>query len=105
VRHAAIKPMRARDPLYGEPDSKYNDIRSEIVNRAAHSGTPWREDNKRVFELLRDSVSELEEVKVWIKCLIRAKDGRGAWETFTDHYLGSSQLDGIAERADQRIYS
>jgi hypothetical protein len=105
IREDLNVPAEATDPLYGQPDSTYENIRDEIIRRAAHSGTPWREDNKRVFELLRDSISEFEEVKVWIKGFARAKDGRGAWETFKAHYLGSAQLDGIAERADQRIES
>jgi hypothetical protein len=105
IRERPQVPAEADDQLYGRPGSNYGNIRDEIVQRAAHAGTPWNEDNKRVFELLRDSISDFEEVKVWIKGFVRAKDGRGAWEAFKAHYLGSSQLDGIAERADQRIES
>jgi hypothetical protein len=63
----------------------------------------YKADNERVFEILRNAIADHESVKVWIKGYVRAKDGRGAWTSFKDHYLGSAQLDGIADRADQRI--
>jgi hypothetical protein len=42
------------------------------------------------------------------RAFVRAKDGRGAWNAFKIHYLGTSQLDSIAERADlieTRVYT
>jgi hypothetical protein len=41
---------------------------------------------------------------VRLKGHTRSKDGRAAWKSFTDaHYLGSAQLDTIANRADVKI--
>lgn len=105
IRDFSEVPDVATDPMFGETDSLYNSIRDEVANRAAHTGVIYKADNKRVFEILYDAISEFEEVKVWIKGNIRNKDGRSAWFAFTSHYLGSSQLDNIAERADLRIES
>ncbi len=89
--------------MFGQVDSVYNSVRDEVIARAALDGTAYKADNKRVLELLRDAISEFEIVKVWIKGYVRSKDGRGAWMAFKAHYLGSAQLDGIANRADVKI--
>ncbi len=93
----------ADDPLFGEPNSQYISVRDEVISRAALTGTAFQADNKRVFEILRDAISEFEAVKVWLKGHTRSKDGRAAWKSFTAHYLGSAQLDTIANRADVKI--
>lgn len=93
----------ADDPIFGEPGSQYISVRDEIISRAALMGTAFQADNKRVFEILRDAISEFEPVKVWLKGHTRSKDGRAAWRSFTAHYLGSAQLDTIANRADIKI--
>jgi hypothetical protein len=60
-------------------------------------------DNKRVFEILRDAIAQHDEVIVWIKGFVRAKDERGAWNAFKAEYLSTSQLDNIAECAVLKI--
>lgn len=103
IRDDETAPAAADDPMFGQIDSVYNSVRDEIIARAALDGPAYKADNKRVFELLRDAISEFEIVKVWIKGYVRSKDGRGAWMAFKAHYLGSAQLDGIANRADVKI--
>jgi hypothetical protein len=106
IRENEIPPLAVDDPLFGEPNCRYPSVRDEVIARApigVQGGRAYSADNKHVFEILRDAIADHEEVKVWIKGFVRAKDGRGAWAAFKAHYLGTSQLDNIAERADLKI--
>jgi hypothetical protein len=40
-------------------------------------------------------------LRIWSRT--HSKDGRSAWKSFTAHYLSSTQLDTIANRADVKI--
>jgi len=93
----------ADDPIFGDTHSQYPSVRDEVIARADLAGTAYKADGKRVFEILRDAISEFESVKVWLKGHVGSKDGRGAWMAFKAHYLGSAQLDTIANKADVRI--
>ncbi len=101
---ATVKP-KASDPIFGDTDSVYTSVRKEVIAHASLTGTSFSADNKKVFEILKDAIDDFEDIKVWIKGHIRSKNGRTAWMAFKAHYLGDAQLDGIAERADQRIES
>ena len=103
IRDVEAPPLAAADPMFGMIGTQYDSIREEVIARAELAGSAYKADNKRVFELLRDAISEFEIVKVWTKGFVRSKDGRGAWSAFKSHYLGSAQLDGIANRADIKI--
>jgi hypothetical protein len=93
----------ADDPIFGEPNSQYISVRDEVTSRAALTGTAFQADNKWGFQILRDAISEFKAVKVWLKGHTRSKDGYAAWKIFTTHYLGSAQLDTIANHADVKI--
>ena len=103
IQDTVTVPNPAVDSIFGEADSVYASVREEMVSHPEHAGVAYLADNKRVFEILHDAITEFEEVKVWIKGFVRAKDGRGAWIAFKAHYLGDAQLDGITNRADSRI--
>jgi hypothetical protein len=108
IREDEIPPLAADDPLFGEPDCRYPSVRDEVIARAPigiPGGRAFCADNKHVFEILRDALAAHDEVKVWVKGFVRAKNGRGAWAAFKAHYLGTSQLDNLAERADLKIES
>ena len=103
IRDGTQPPTATSDPLIGSAGCRYTSVRDEVIHRAKIYDHTYYTDNKRVFEILMDAIQEFEEVKVWVKAFVRRKDGRGAWTAFKSHYLGSSQLDGIAEKADQKI--
>jgi hypothetical protein len=100
-----LKPVlpEADDPIFGEPGSQYISVRDEVISRAALTGTAFQADNKRVFEILQDAISEFEAVKVWLEGHTCSKDRHATWKSFTAHYLGSAQLDTIENRADVKI--
>jgi hypothetical protein len=79
IREDVAVPPGADDPMFGIANSQYNSIRDEIIARASLTGAAFMADNKRVFEILREAISEFEIVKVWTKGFVRSKDGRGAW--------------------------
>ena len=59
-------------------------------------------ESLRSYVLLSPS---LRRLRFWIKEVVRAKDSQGAWMAFRTHYLRTSQLNGIAEQANQCIES
>jgi hypothetical protein len=106
IREDEVPPLTADGPMFGEPDCRYPSARDEVMARAPiglPGGRSYSADNKYFFEILRDAIAEHDDVKVWIKGFVRATDGRGAWAAFKAHYLRTSQLDNIAERADLKI--
>jgi hypothetical protein len=56
-------------------------------------------------KILSDAVEDHADIKVWIKDYVRSKDGQAVWQAFAAHYLGSSQLDNVADRAKMKIDS
>ena len=99
-------PNASTDPLFGEVGSQDTSLRHEIAARAAFTQADNRHfatDNARVFDLLSKAVSSHKQVVAWIKGHRFTKDGQAAWTGFKAHYLGTSQMDGIANRAEARI--
>ena len=88
------------DPMHLAAVTRYRSVRDEITRRAALTGVPYKADNRKIFEILHDAIKDFESVKVWVKGHVRSKNG---WNSFKGHYLGTAQLDGIADRADSKI--
>ena len=99
-------PAAAGDPPFGEGNSIYPSIQHEIAARAAPDAARnphFPTDNARVFDLLSEAIANHKQVLTWVKSFRATKDGRNAWTAFRAHYLGASQMDGIANRAEARI--
>jgi hypothetical protein len=107
IRDEEATPAENDDPMFGEANSTYLSVRDEVINRALilQTSTNFKADNKKVFEILYDAIGDHEDVKVWLKGHVRSKNGCEAWKAFKAHYYGGSQLDSIANRADDKIES
>jgi hypothetical protein len=106
IRNTVAVPDENTDPMFGEADCIYPSVRDEINARdarAAHGDAQFQIDNARLFDKLKEAVLQYKTVYAWIKPFSREKDGQGAWLTFKAHYLGSSQLDTMANKAESRI--
>jgi hypothetical protein len=103
IRDTVAVPDEGDDPLFGEDDCEYSSLRDEITARAAHGDAQFQIDNARLFDKLKEAVLQYKTVYAWIKPFARGKDGRGAWLAFKAHYLGSSQLDTMANKAESRL--
>jgi hypothetical protein len=89
------------DPMYLTEGSTYRSVHQELVARASISATSvnFNVDNRRVSRILLDAIKGHQDVKVWIKDFMKSQDGRAAWKAFKEHFLGSSQLDNVADCA------
>ena len=96
-------PLEADQIAFGFPNSPFSSVRDEVWRRSTHDPPHYTIDNNRVFELLRGAVSEHKRVLLQIKPHTRTKDGRSAWLTFVDHYMGAAQLEGITIKAEERL--
>ena len=105
IREMETPPDEVGDPLFGTPNSRYGSLREEVAARSMppSQGPHFGADNIRVYELLRNAISDFKRVLVWIKGHARAKDGHQAWFDFKAHFLGSAQLDNIATKAEDRM--
>lgn len=107
VREDEAVPHHSTDPMYLTEGSRYRSVREELTVRASISFTSanFNVDNRRVFRILLDAIKEFPDVKVWIKDFMQSRDGRAAWKAFKEHFLGSSQLDNVADRASRKLES
>jgi hypothetical protein len=104
IRENVAAPEEATDAAFGEPKTVYTNLCNETrMNRSSHVGSHYAVDNARVFELLNEVVSEHKHVNMWIKPYVVARDRRGAWKAFKDHYRGSSELEMIEVAAEQHL--
>ena len=78
-------------------------MRDEIAARADASGGHFGVDNAKAFDILKNAVLEFKSVYAWIKEHTLGKNCRAAFTALKDHYLGDSQLDTIANLADDKL--
>jgi hypothetical protein len=103
LRDAEEVPAEADDPAFGEFASSYGSLRDEIAARADHTTPQFQVDNAKVFELLNDAIGSHKHVKTWIKAFTKARDGRGAWIAFKDHFRGSNEIEAIEAAAENAL--
>jgi hypothetical protein len=97
VRDDVVVPPSAQDP-----STDYATVQEEMVARMPHTHLAYREDNIKVWEILRDSLHETEAFH-WIKGSERRRDGRSAYAALTTHYLGASKNEALRNQADTRL--
>jgi hypothetical protein len=97
--------VRADDTVLAsqnDPPTNYATIQEEMVARMPHTNLAYREDNIKVWEIIRDSLHESEAFN-WIKRSERRRDGRSAYLALTTHYLGASKNETLRNQADTRL--
>jgi hypothetical protein len=103
IRDTVDVPDGDGGPMFGETDCNYSRLRDKITARAAHGDAQFQIDNARLFDKLKEAVLQYRTVYEWIKPFARRKDGQGAWLAFKAHYLGSSQLDTMANKEESGL--
>jgi hypothetical protein len=89
-------------PSAGDPSNDYDTIQEKKVARMPHTHIAFREDNIKVWEIIRDSLHATEAFN-WIKRSERRRDGRSAYLALTTHYLGASKNETLRNQADNRL--
>jgi hypothetical protein len=89
-------------PSLQDPSTNYATIQEEMIARMPHTDLAYREDNIKVWEIIRDSLHESEAYN-WIKRSERRRDGRSAYLALTTHYLGASKNETLRNQADTRL--
>jgi hypothetical protein len=70
-----------------------------MVTQMPHTHVAYREDNIKVWEIIRDSLHASEAYN-WIKQSEQRRDGRSAYLALTTHYLGASKNKTLQNQAD-----
>jgi hypothetical protein len=86
-------------PEADDNPTNYLSIEEEMIARAPHAGPAFIADNRKLWELLYSSLHDTDAYK-YIKSSARARDGRGAWTSLTNHVLGEASLDNLTARAE-----
>jgi hypothetical protein len=89
-------------PSNQDPSVDYPTIQEEMVAQMPHTHIAYRQDNIRVWEIIRDSLHETGAFN-WIKRSERRRDGRSAYLALTTHYLGASKNEALRNQADNRL--
>jgi hypothetical protein len=89
-------------PSAQDPSADYTTVQEEMIARMPHTHTAFREDNIKVWEIIRDSLHATEAFN-WIKGSERRRDGRAAYLALTTHYLGASKNETLRNQADSRL--
>jgi hypothetical protein len=90
------------EPEQTDPSTNYNSVEEEMINRAPHTGPTYTADNRKLWELLYASLHDTDAYK-YIKSSSRARDGRGAWTSLTNHVLGTASLDNLTATAERTL--
>ena len=80
----------------------YDSIMDELIAHAPHTGTAFREDNAKVFQILQDMIAGTS-FESSIKSFQRTRDGRAAYKALLQHNMGSSKWDKILEDAEAYV--
>jgi hypothetical protein len=97
-----VRPEVAVTPSLQDPPNNYGTIQEEMVARMPHTHLAYREDNIKVWEVIRDSLHDTEAFH-WIKASERRRDGRSAYLALTTHYLGASKNESLRNQADMKL--
>jgi hypothetical protein len=90
------------EPEQTDPSTNYNSVEEEMINRAPHTGPTYTADNRKLWELLYASLHDTDAYK-YIKSSSRARDGRGAWTSLTNHVLCRASLDNLTATAERTL--
>jgi hypothetical protein len=105
VRKDEAVPAAANDP-----SNNYDSRFEEMVARAGHRDAQgdlldtYVADRLRVWELL-SAICRDSDCWTYLKTAQRTKDGRLAFRSLYDHYLGPNNVDNLATMAERRLSS
>jgi hypothetical protein len=97
-----VRPTDVVPPSAQDLPNNYDTIQEEMVSRMPHTHIAYRQDNIKVWEIIRDSLHETEAFN-WIKRSERRRDGRLAYLALTTHYLGASKNETLCNQANTRL--
>jgi hypothetical protein len=105
-----VRKDEAVPPAANDPSNNYDSRFEEMVARAGHSDVngelldTFVADRQRVWELL-SAICRDSDCWTYLKTAQRTKDGRLAYRSLYDHYLGPNNVDNLATMAERRLSS
>jgi len=97
-------------PSIDDPPENYSTLQAEMIARAPHHNEDnlliyyqeYKDDNATVF----DKIAELTRNKdcwTYVQKASRTRDGRKAFFSLKDHYLGQNNVDNMARLAEKKL--
>lgn len=110
IREAVDVPAANLNPAAGQPNSPYETVEQEMIERAPHhDGTPnqiptesYLADRTKVWEII-SGLTRDHACWTHVKPAQRHRDGRMAFRRLWDHYLGPNNVDNMANAAETRL--
>jgi hypothetical protein len=85
-----------------DPDGGYLRVEQDIIHRAPHSGSAFRNDRRTVWDVM-SNICVNHECWIYIKPTQRVKDERMAYQLLFDHYRGPKNVGNMAITADTKL--
>lgn len=92
---APIEPLRATSIH----SNTYENLMEELIMTTPLTGTSYKEDNTKVFQIIQDMVSRTA-FEASIKAHQRSCDGRAAYMALCQHNMGALKWEKIIENAE-----
>ena len=104
IRTDVTPPAEGDDPAAGDAGSIYDTPDLEMIARAPHSGTAFRQDKRAIWDYM-SNICGAHECWIYIKPAQRARDGRLAYQLLFNHYLGPNNVGNMASAAETKLAS
>jgi hypothetical protein len=95
-------------PSQNNPSTNYGTVEMELIARAPHEEAPsiihpiYASDNNKVWEIM-ELITRHTNAWTWIKSHGRRGDGRAAYWSLYNHYLGASKTDNVQASAEGKL--
>ena len=98
-------PAVAPPLMAGQPHSElHGSIEGEMIARASHTHTMFRDDNAAVYYALEEATRSTS-YSASIKPFQRTKNGRGALQALTNQYAGNDKWEAEIRRQDDLLHT
>ena len=98
-------PVVAPPLMTGQPHSEvHGSIEGEMIARASHTHTMFRDDNAAVYYALEEATRSTSYAAS-IKPFQRTKNGRGALQALTNQYAGNDKWEAEIRRQDDLLHT
>jgi hypothetical protein len=89
-------------PHGADPPGNYASVQAEMIRRAPHGSAEYQLDNMTVWDIVRKSVHGTQAY-TWIKTHANARNGREAYLSLKNHYLGTAANELALGKAEATV--
>lgn len=89
-------------PEGDDPSDGYATVQDEMIRRAPHGTQVYQTDNQMVWTIIAQ-ISREHDCWTYVKPAQSTRDGRAAFQSLFNHYLGPNNVDNLSSAAEKRL--